>query len=70
MIGLGILLAGVPDGLAVVGWLGWTIVALSLALALWLGAWPFVLRPIQVIRRAVERRPAPQTESDARPAGG
>jgi hypothetical protein len=40
LIGLGILLAGVPDGLAVVGWLGWAVVAFSACLAVWLGVWP------------------------------
>ena len=40
LIGLGILLAGVPDGLAVVGWLGWGVVAFSACLAVWLGVWP------------------------------
>lgn len=39
LIVLGIVLTGVPDGLAAAGWLGWTIAAISAVLALWLGVW-------------------------------
>jgi hypothetical protein len=41
LIALGILLAGVPDGLAVVPWVGWIFVVVSALLACWLGGWPF-----------------------------
>jgi hypothetical protein len=58
LIALGILLTGVPDGLAVVGWLGWTIVVLSAFLALWLGVWPCAVWIVHKIRRAAPGRPA------------
>lgn len=51
LIGLGILLAGVPDGLAKVSWIGWTFLVLSVLLILWLGVWPLAVWLIRQLRR-------------------
>jgi fatty acid desaturase len=55
LIGLGVVMTGVPDGLAAPGWLGWFLVAVAAALVLWLGLWP--------VGRGVARALAPGTPS-------
>lgn len=41
LIGLGILMTGVPDGLATWDWFGWWVTAVAVILMLWLAALPF-----------------------------
>lgn len=40
LVALGIVLTGVPDGLAARPWIGWPATAVALLLTIWLAAWP------------------------------
>ena len=69
LIGLGIVLAGVPDGLARVSWIGGFFIAFSWALVIWLGVWPFSVWLAQKFRLLLgQGRPEGSAERDAAPA--
>ena len=50
LIGLGILMTGVPDGLAAWDWFGWLVTAVAVILTLWLGAMPLTQTVIRWLR--------------------
>jgi hypothetical protein len=39
LLGLGVVMTGVPDGLARFAWLGWLVIAGALAVTIWFVVW-------------------------------
>lgn len=62
LIGLGVLMTGIPDGLARWPWLGWALIVLAGILVIWLALWPFGAHVIQ------RNQPTPAESTDASPS--